>query len=240
MPTNIYKVKNWDGFENAISPYFRLDRVRRQQYYFRGHTKASWELKPTLDRLMTFESALERDVELERVIYEFRRNALGLPFGLGLPETPRQWELLGRHHGLPTTILDWTQSVYVAAFFAAIDAVEDSDEPMAIWIFDREYFDDASKNQNSGEIIELFDDIEDFRFNIRAIEQQAMYMKVHYNANSLSDLLGNRLRKIEIECSARSEIITRVSEMRITHRLLFRDLDGAARTATQSVFGRLV
>lgn len=43
-----------------------------------------------------------------------------------------------QHHGVPTCLLDWTRSSWVAAYFAASGAVNevDSDEDIAIWALD--------------------------------------------------------------------------------------------------------
>lgn len=232
-----FEFSSWEEFEERNKGYFQVDASVRSQYIFRGQSDQVWDLAPTLDRIRVFGSTTERDSVLGQLIEEFRRQSLGLPLPLGTPHGPRQWELLGRHHGLPATILDWTDSLYVAAYFAFADPCCLKAEKVAIWVFNRQYFIDRDSGSESKgeEIVDILDDTEDYRFNLRAVEQQAIYMKVHYGALPLEETLGLYLWKFVLPTSIREEVLDRANEMRINQRMLFRDLDSAARTSEWKV-----
>jgi|SRR5579859_5473520 len=77
--------------------------------FFRGQSNADWPLAPSLGR-RNFSGSLE-----PALFYDFLTHSASL-VDAGLDS----WDLLFmmRHHGVPTRLLDWTQSFAVALYFA--------------------------------------------------------------------------------------------------------------------------
>ena len=129
------RLNGWRDFIEAIEPLAGDEGF----VLFRGQTRddVKWSLKPSLVRAAEAFGLPAADViQVERtMLLQFRQVAhLYFP-APALPSTNNpivDWLMLMQHHRAPTRLLDWTESPYVAAYFACID---DWDHDGVMWWF---------------------------------------------------------------------------------------------------------
>lgn len=106
----------------------------RRGWLFRGEQTIAWRPKTSLERCcdrLGVQPKMRRTIEA-RIIREFRRAYH--QFSARVPERDSivEWLSIMQHHGAPTRLLDFTYSVYVAAYFAVEEAEGDS----VVWALD--------------------------------------------------------------------------------------------------------
>jgi len=82
----------------------------RSSYAFRGMSDASWMMQTSIMRLGGNYASLENSILRNFKKYAYQDTVLR--------DTFWDWLVVGQHHGLPTRLLDWTYSPYVALHFA--------------------------------------------------------------------------------------------------------------------------
>jgi FRG domain len=95
---------------------------RLAHVWFRGHANKDWELNPKI-----FRTNNEIEVEDEEELYaEFIRRGCSVA-----PSLSDGWHsyFVMQHHGVPTRLLDWTDSALVALYFALKNCEADA----AVW-----------------------------------------------------------------------------------------------------------
>jgi hypothetical protein len=104
-------------------------------FVFRGQADSRWELVTSLERAFIRSGQTIYSLENTEhwMLHEFKNK-----FHLHSPESPRsvntfEWLALMQHHGGATRLLDFTESIYVAAYFSVLNASTDS----AIWAINK-------------------------------------------------------------------------------------------------------
>jgi hypothetical protein len=107
----------------SLADFFALvdSLTSDERFWFRGHSKVSHELVPSALR---YRSKPQRDAALA-LLGEFQRIAEHK-----IPRPPARHELfewiqVAQHYGLPTRLLDWTESPTVGLFFACVGSPSD-------------------------------------------------------------------------------------------------------------------
>jgi hypothetical protein len=121
--------------------------TRDYDYGFRGHSDSDWELETTLSRFVNeiqshypersanYERELLTDLCLQRLHKQFKNNLIT---NNDLPQDRIEkidlWQY-GQHFGLPSPLLDWTHSPFIALFFAISEPVKTgADSSRCVWV----------------------------------------------------------------------------------------------------------
>lgn len=130
---------SWDAYKHDLIPdLFGRDSFKPGIFLFRGCGDSDHSLTPSFDRRF-------RDLPTQRRLQLWASLLAMLRDGCtesGVPDAVTQDDkrllAFGQHYGLPTRLLDWSLSPYVAAFFAFRQSL-DSGAPaqsVAVWVLD--------------------------------------------------------------------------------------------------------
>ncbi|MBR1122993.1 FRG domain-containing protein [Bradyrhizobium lablabi] len=227
--------QTWDQFKHGIRDELpgAHDYDVYKRYIFRGQGNANWPLKSSFDRTYSDKQAANRDRLAKELITEFyeeceRYSAWRYSF-----DDPRVLAM-AQHHGLPTRLLDWSFSPYVAAYFAFswfLFEQRDGGGNVAIWVLNRGEV-EAKAPGGQLQIISVQD-----HENNRLGNQFGLFTFLKTNEGSLEEYLtsravnlGSALVRLEIP---RSECRTALQDlilMGIHHGTIFPGKEGIAQT----------
>lgn len=252
-PENEIRATGWTDlqerlFEDAWDPALRRFR---SPYAFRGLCDARYGLSTTLSRLGGDYARMET-----HLLRNFRKYAR-----TGVVETDSVWHwlALAQHHGLPTRLLDWTFSPFVAMHFATAD-LEKIDCDGVIWAVNykeahallpeplkeamREEGSDVLTLQTLAEKVGSLHDfdalaaepflvfLEPPSVDKRIVNQYALLSLLSDLRVSLEPWLARHpdlWRKIVLPAELKWEVRDKLDQANITERMLFPGLDGLSR-----------
>jgi hypothetical protein len=222
----------------------------RSNFAFRGFPDADGDLATSLAKLGGDAAELER-----HLLRNFRKYAARDDVPV---DSTWNWLALGQHHGLPTRLLDWTYSPYVALHFATTD-VAYSDRDAVVWMVDyvrtHERGPDAFRNVLEAEganvfttemlsgvasdfaDLEQFDDdfvlfVESPSFDERIVNQYALFSLMSRADTRLDDWLEDHddlARRIVVPAELKWEVRDKLDQAGVNERVLFPGLDGLTR-----------
>jgi len=250
---NSVRIKSWDQLQDELfADAWDCDIGRfRSRYAFRGISNADHRLETTLTRLQGPYGALEHHLLRNFKKYALRNVVEG--------DSIWHWMSVAQHYGLPTRLMDWTYSPFVAMHFAT-DDIESFDTDGVIWavnyvrthellpeelhmnlereganVFTVEMLSDSVRSLEelaglSPEAYVLF--FEPPSMDDRIVNQFAFFSIMSDPAASLDDWLANHpsiWRKIVIPAELKWEIRDKLDQGNITERVLFPGLTGLSR-----------
>ena len=93
-------------------------------YMYRGHSDSAWQLRTTLERSCGGKFSREFANTCEHYSVEQFKSKFHLyDRENAKPESLLEWLSLMQHYGVPTRLLDFTTSPYVALYFALEDMI---------------------------------------------------------------------------------------------------------------------
>jgi hypothetical protein len=131
------RIESWDDLSRLIEHFSYFNGL---SWLFRGVSKTSHGLVPKVGRE---ETRAIKESQGQRIRVPFRETDERALFRMFMqqarphltyvPQSELEWLAVAQHHGTPTRLLDWSESLLVAAWFA-VERGGVGDGDSAIWV----------------------------------------------------------------------------------------------------------
>ena len=166
----IITLEKWEDYTRLIREEFSGNH-----WIFRGQSDQNWPLMCGLQRLYT-----RRIGEIEKELLRKYKNGISLHDQAKLPEDSLGLLAHMQHYGGPTRLLDFTESAYIAAFFAyesipKFISFNDSD-CIAIWILNSSWLKVETHNKllNDNEFLSKLKERTNIDYEVYKTRRQAL------------------------------------------------------------------
>lgn len=216
--------------------------------WYRGQGGYDWSLVPSLYRGRV-------DPKHEReIVRDFRLRASTYLEPGRMPTEYLEWLFVMQHHGLPTRLLDWSESHLVGLYFAVLDHANTGDA--AVWVLDPWDLNYASQRiktvptmthsrlrgyvpaEDGEEVVREIEAekplaLRAVRGTRRIIAQSGTFTIHGSGRGGIETLAGTRpkveLCRIRIDGGCKLKLLQELYFAGVSHAVLFPDLDGLSR-----------
>lgn len=273
------QIKDYGSLSAFLEAIPRELADRQKNLIYRGMADADWNLESSLSRYRSEliaqcaeiagnNSKVDEPALLEKTLFDsFKKNILiNKDVSPELVKTLTDDDILqlGQHFGLPSPLLDWTKSPYVALYFALKDRNNPKPKSRAIWALDL----DVLNYVNHRIEVDLWKKEEGYKktfplckvvnvsalgINQRVEYQQGLFTK-ETNAEPVTQWIKRVKERLNIGVGnsllikyqwpederKRVESLNFLSMMNINDRVLFPDIEGSVKDAKASVVDTLL
>lgn len=106
-------------------------------YIYRGHASSDWSLESTLERMLGEKWSRDTAAKFEKYSLEkFKSKYQIYRSNEHEPSSKLSWLSVMQHYGVPTRLIDFTESPYIALYFALEAYAQNSKNDLAIYALD--------------------------------------------------------------------------------------------------------
>jgi hypothetical protein len=231
-------LSSWKHFH----AYVHQEMLKYYTYIWRGQRDSEWKLRSSLDRVLSGTPKADRSARVAEHLERFKYASRGRGAGYSRDMEENEWWAMGQHNGLATPLLDWTESPFVALYFAFSKAERPVSGYRSVWALGdiegvNKIVRKAHKDPNSAPptldyVRPLWGD------NSRLVNQAALSTRGPLGV-PVEEWIQSNLKKtpygaygllihVRIPDEDRLNCLRTLNRMNINHKTLFPDLYGSA------------